>query len=84
MPLDQADRDEITGIVTAAVTTAVEAALSGVDNRINSAKFGGPTVQVAPTDLVWLGGRYVSASKGHIYEKRQGRLVDMGPIPEPL
>lgn len=57
-----------------------------IDQKVSRAITGGPVVQVAPRDLVFLGnGVYVSESKGLMYKKAPGgRLAEAGPIPDPL
>lgn len=71
MPLDQNDLDQIAGMIGNAVSTSV-----------TTAQFGGPVVAVAPSDLVYLsGGRYISERTGKMYEKHQGRLLDLGKAP---
>lgn len=78
MPLDAGDIQAIADIIDQRVPSLVNSA-------VNQAQFGGPTVQVAPKDLVYLGnGRYVSESENRMYEKATGgRLIALGGIPEP-
>lgn len=85
MALEQADLDQITAIIQSAQADTDDRIQAAVTRAINTEKFGGPTVQVAPSDLVYLGtGKYVSESTGHVYEKASGgRLVDLGIIPDP-
>jgi len=55
-----------------------------VRQTVEREKFGGPTVQVVPSDLVYLGtGQYVSEASGKTYMKQQGRLIELGDIPAP-
>lgn len=57
-----------------------------IDARVNRAQFGGPTVQVAPRDLVYVGnGKYVSEARNKMYGKGGGgRLIELGDVPPPL
>jgi len=55
-----------------------------VRETVDRAQFGGPTVQVVPSDLVYLGQtRYVSEKTGKTYMKQAGRLIELGDIPAP-
>lgn len=79
MALTADDLSSIAGLIDTRVGALI-------DSRVNSAKFGGPTIQVSPRDLVYLGnGDYVSEAKGKVYKKGgQGRLIEMGDIPAPV
>jgi len=71
MALDQNDLDAIGAMIDSRVSAGV-----------TTAQFGGPTVSVAPSDLVYLsGGRYISERTGKMYQKQFGRLIDLGPAP---